>query len=132
MYKVINTEEIDDNVSICIEYQIPLRRNRIDFIVAGRNENGEENVVIIELKQWSQDNVRPLADEGIVSVKMGGYEYCEKHPHPSYQAWSYAMTLKAYNEYIQTHNVLLFPCAYMHNYSPYEKDKILDSSIIKK
>ena len=131
MYKVINTEEIDDNVSICIEYQIPLRRNRIDFIVAGRNENGEENVVIIELKQWSQDNVWPLADEGIVSVKMGGYEYCEKHPHPSYQAWSYAMTLKAYNEYIQTHNVLLFPCAYMHNYSPYEKDKILDSSIYK-
>lgn len=39
MYKVINTPNIPDTSNIAIEYQIPLTSKRIDFIIAGLDEN---------------------------------------------------------------------------------------------
>lgn len=52
MYKVINTDKLPDNISVAIEYQIPLTAKRVDFIISGLNENKKEQLVIIELKQW--------------------------------------------------------------------------------
>ena len=43
MYKVINTPNIPDSSNIAIEYQIPLTSKRIDFIIAGLDENKKEN-----------------------------------------------------------------------------------------
>ena len=52
MQMVLNDSTIDDDVDIAIEYQIPLTSRRVDFIVAGSNDSNENNLVIIELKQW--------------------------------------------------------------------------------
>lgn len=62
MYKVINTDKLPDNISVAIEYQIPLTAKRVDFIISGLNENKKEQLVIIELKQW--DTAEPTQKKG--------------------------------------------------------------------
>lgn len=114
MYKVINTDKLPDNISVAIEYQIPLTAKRVDFIISGLNENKKEQLVIIELKQW--DTAEPTQKKGIVVTHFqhGKAEVA----HPSYQAWSYAFMLSNYNLTIQEANVNITPCAYLHNYTP--------------
>ena len=38
-----------------------------------------------------------------------------KSDHPSYQAWVYSALLEDFNEAVQEENILLKPCAYLHN-----------------
>ena len=42
--------------------------------------------------------------------------------HPSYQAWSYAAMLQDFSETVETENISLKPCAYLHNY---EEDEVI-------
>jgi hypothetical protein len=47
--------------------------------------------------------------------------------HPSYRAWSYASLIEDYNDAVEKNNLLLHPCAYLHNYSKCgENDPIID------
>lgn len=52
MYKVVNIPELPDEVGVAIEYQIPLTAKRVDFIISGLNGKQQEQIIIIELKQW--------------------------------------------------------------------------------
>ena len=54
MEKVLNDSEIPDDVGIAIEYNVPQTAKRVDFIVSGYDNVGFSNVVIIELKQWTE------------------------------------------------------------------------------
>ncbi|WP_309119870.1 DNA/RNA helicase domain-containing protein [Paenibacillus sp.] len=113
IYKVLNTPDIPDDIPVAIEYKIPTTSRRIDFILSGFNERGESNVIIIELKQWSEMNLVEEED-GIVQTVFN--RSLAKTTHPSYQAWSYARIISDYNESVQEGSVSLFPCAYLHNY----------------
>jgi len=44
--------ELVDN-QIIIEYELPYSSCRIDAILFGNDSNGKENIIVIELKQWS-------------------------------------------------------------------------------
>lgn len=112
IYKVINTAEIPDKSTVAVEYQIPLTSKRIDFIISGLDKNGRENVVIIELKQW--EHAELSEKPGIVQTRFQSGE--SETAHPSYQAWSYAYMLENFNEAVQTRNITLSPCAFLHNY----------------
>ena len=119
MYKVLNTPEIPDDSEIAIEYQIPLTSKRIDFIIAGNDNNNKENIVIIELKQWESAKISQKSD--IITTR---FQHGEKETaHPSYQAWSYAETLYNFNETIRDRDIVISPCAFLHNY---ETDNIID------
>lgn len=120
--RAVRTPLIDDDVTICIEFKIPTQNKRIDFIIAGKDDSGCDNVVIVELKQWNDADA--VSDKNLVSTLINGKQV--EVVHPSYQAWSYAVTLQEYNETIQNENILLFPCAYLHNYVPVKNDIILD------
>ena len=75
------------------------------------NEQNKNNVVIVELKQWSDAK---LSDkDAIVKTFLGGAE--REVNHPSYQAWTYAALLEDYNEAVQEKHIMLNPCAYLHN-----------------
>lgn len=127
MAMVIDTNEISDEASVCIEYRLPFQNCRIDFIIAGKDKDGKENVVIVELKQWS--SVEALVDADLVKTVINGGE--RNVPHPSYQAWSYAVTLQEYNECVQKDGILLYPCAFMHNYVPLHDDPIINNIFYK-
>ena len=57
MRNIIDDQEIDDNVRVAIEYNIPLTPKRVDFIISGADQKGNDNVVIVELKQWQEADI---------------------------------------------------------------------------
>lgn len=54
MNAVLQMSALPDDVEIAVEFQIPLTSKRVDFMIAGLDENGQRNVVVVELKQWQQ------------------------------------------------------------------------------
>lgn len=121
MYKVLNDAAIPDDSGIAIEYNIPQTSKRVDFIISGYGEKKDPNVVIIELKQWDKVNVVDGQD-ALVETYTGGA--VRKVVHPSYQAWSYAAMIYDYNQNVQMGNIVLHPCAYMHNYRKGNPEKL--------
>lgn len=121
MYKVLNDNAIPLDAGIAIEYNIPQTSKRVDFIISGYGEKQDPNVVIIELKQW--DKVEPVdGQDAIVETYTGGA--VRKVVHPSYQAWSYAAMIYDYNQNVQMGNIVLHPCAYLHNYRKSNPEKL--------
>lgn len=102
---------------IIVEYELPFQKNsRIDVILFGRNELGEDNIVIIELKQWSNDSVEDSEDEGNVIVDFGQFK--KPQIHPSLQVEGYYWHLKDYMTiFDENRPALLSACVYCHNYS---------------
>ena len=121
MYKVLNDDAIPSDSGIAIEYNIPQTSKRVDFIISGYDEKKEPNVVIIELKQWDKvDTVE--GQDALVETFTGGA--IRKVVHPSYQAWSYASMIYDYNENVQLQDIVLHPCAYLHNYRKSNPEKL--------
>ena len=114
MAKTLNDSGIPDNAGVAIEYHIPQTGKRVDFIVAGRGADSSENVVMVELKQWT--TARRTDKDAVVVTRYSGGE--QEVSHPSYQAWSYAALLQGFNEAVYDGGVSLKPCAYLHNYLP--------------
>ena len=84
----------------------------MDFIIAGKDDKKQENIVIIELKQW--ESAKLSHKSGLVTTRFQHGEM--EVAHPSYQAWSYAETLYNFNETIRERNITISPCAFLHNY----------------
>lgn len=111
---LIEVAGLEDNM-IALEYEVPYNQNRIDCLLFGCGADAAENVLLIELKQWS--SVKALPDEGnFVETYTGGAE--KVVPHPSQQAKGYHNYLKGFVAEFETKPaLLLFSCAYCHNYT---------------
>ena len=113
MYKVLNDDGIPKDSGVAIEYNIPQTSKRVDFIVSGYGKNEIPHAIIIELKQWDDVNTVDSQDAIVETYTGGGMR---RVVHPSYQAWSYASMISDYNQNVQRMNIMLHPCAYLHNY----------------
>ena len=109
--KVLNDGAINKEVDVAVEYKIQQSRDRIDFLVCGNDDNGNKNVVVIELKQWS--TVSPSGKQAFVHT-FGGHGEGD-YWHPSYQAINYTNILYNFNEYIRNNSVRLPACSFLHN-----------------
>lgn len=118
MRNILDDPNIPDNAGVAIEYNIPQTSRRIDFLISGYDERDEENIVIVELKQWEQAYLTSMD----ATVKIGRFGNV---PHPSYQAWSYKQFMEDYNTIVQEENIGLFPCSYLHNYKEDETEPII-------
>lgn len=121
MAKALNDDEIPGDAGIAIEYRIPATAKRVDFILTGLGADQGARVIIVELKQWSE--AKRTDKDGIVIARRGGQAGDIEGPHPSYQAWSYAMLLEGFNEAVYDGGMALQPCAYLHNYP---RDNVID------
>ena len=112
MRDIVDDAEIDDEVQIAIEYNIPQTSKRVDFIIIGANEQGKDNIVIVELKQWSKAEVVDDDMHFCVRTYVANDEriVC----HPSYQAYSYSRFMANYSQVVQSSDIHLIPCAYLH------------------
>lgn len=124
MSSILNDKEIPDNTGVAIECQIPQTSKRIDFILTGKDADNKDNVVIVELKQWKSSEI--TEKDGIVKTALG--KGLHETSHPSYQAWSYAAMLQDFSATVQEENILLSPCAYLHNY---ENDTVIRNDFYK-
>ena len=111
MFHVMNDPEIPDDAGIAVEYRLNGRRFRIDFMIAGEDVKGLKNVLIIELKQWTDVQLSETPNH--VITYLGGALREERHP--SYQAWSYQSHMQMYNEFVYTEGIEVNSCSYLHN-----------------
>ncbi|MGU3473591.1 hypothetical protein ACLBWT_20870 [Paenibacillus sp. D51F] len=79
-----------------IEYKIPSTSKRIDFVIAGRDQEDKKNFIIIKLKQW--ESAEASTKEDIVKTYINGS--VRETTHPSYQAWSYRQFMYDMNEIV--------------------------------
>jgi DUF2075 family protein len=100
---------------VALEYEVPYNQSRLDCLLFGKGYNDISNVVLIELKQWS--DVKALTEEGnFVETYTGGRERVV--PHPSQQVKGYHYYMKGFVEEFEKEPTLtLYSCAYCHNYS---------------
>ena len=113
---------------VALEYEVPYNQSRLDCLLFGKGTDFTSNVILIELKQWS--DVKALPEEGnFVETYTGGRERIV--PHPSQQVKGYHNYMKGFVEEFENEPVLsLFSCAYCHNYSRAE-GKGLNNPIYK-
>ncbi len=123
MESVLSHSNIPDTAGVAIEYNIPYTSKRVDMIVSGKTSDDRNSAIIIELKQWSEAEAVEEKD-GIVRTILNGSMH--ETAHPSYQAWSYAAAIMDFNADVQDGDVLLKPCACLHNYTEIENDPLLD------
>ena len=119
MGNIISDDRIDDNVNIAVEFQIPFTSKRVDFMVAGKNDDSD-NVVVIELKQW--ETCQATSRDNIVIAYTGGAN--RDVAHPSQQAYSYAKLIQNFNESVEEERIEMVPCAYLHNYEEKNRGQI--------
>ena len=125
MKDVLDDSYFDNECQVAIEYNIPQTSKRVDFMIMGNN-NTEDHVVIIELKQWARVN---KVDDNCDHSIMSDLRSHEPVAHPSYQAYSYKQLILDYcNDSVSINNKTLKPCAYLHNlreeYRPVIEDNL--------
>ena len=116
MKNVLDDNDIPIDCSIAIEYQIPRTSKRVDFMIAGADQNDKDNIIIIELKQWERaEKIDDIMDH---SVRTYTGHAKRDVSHPSYQAYSYAVFIREASEQVSQNDIGIIHCAYLHNYKP--------------
>lgn len=118
--KALRDDDIPSEMGVAVELHLPQSSKRIDVTLTGRDEAGNKNAILIELKQW--EKAASTDKDGIVVTYIGKAE--REVVHPSYQAWSYASLLEGFNEAVYDGGISIRPCAYLHNYI---RDGVIDA-----
>ena len=124
MERVVREADLPDDCGILIEYVIPSTFKRIDFIVSGKDADANSKFIIVELKQW--EKAASTSKDSIVTTFLAGNPDRET-THPSYQAHSYKMFLKDFNENVYKGQLSPFSCAYLHNYIENNPEPLKDN-----
>jgi DUF2075 family protein len=118
MYIVLHGAQIESDSGVLIEYQIPKTGYRIDFTLTGHDESGNENAVLIELKQWDEVKQCDSPREVLTFVAHREREVL----HPSVQVFQYRKFIEDFNTAFHENILKLNSCAYLHNYYPQKKN----------
>jgi DUF2075 family protein len=98
---------------VILEFELPYSNQRIDMIIFGKDDNNVDNVVIVELKQWSK--VEPCDIDDNIITWIGGKRVMQAHP--SFQVQGYHNYMKDFiTLFEEDPNVELSSCVYCHNY----------------
>ena len=113
---LLELSQIPNDIIVSFEYKVP-NGGRIDCMLYGKGNNGLNNIIHIELKQWGNDSVSELYDTGVFRVDAftgGGYRaVC----HPSQQVLNYQTHLLNFVEELNAKDTNLEGMAYCYNYN---------------
>lgn len=112
----LENTNIPNDAQVGIEFRVPLTNKRIDFVIAGEDEEDNKNVIIVELKQW--EKVMHTDMEEIVLLGT------EQKVHPSWQAYTYGSTIVNFNEFVYKEKVKVITCTFLHNYKKEYENEI--------
>ena len=117
---------------VTFEFLVPFSRKRIDCMIYGTGDDNSENVIHIELKQWSNKTVGIADSEGnfttddtanrqpddvIFNVEAFTGHANRIVAHPSQQVKGYQGYLSNFIEVFSNHEVSLTGLAYCYNYT---------------
>lgn len=121
--------KLKDN-HILVEYELPYSSQRIDVLLFGRDVREQENVVILELKQWSNDKVHVSDSEGNIMVDYGTFK--REQAHPSLQVQGYYFHLKDFIKLFEERDApKLSGSTYAHNYSKHNNSLLISNKFAK-
>lgn len=109
---------------IAIETEVPYTSRRIDVLLFGKNNARDDNIVLIELKQWDNSGVLDSEYEGNVYVKYRAGFSEEPHPSLKVEGYHYGLT-DNYSIFEENPPVNLVSCVFCHNYSRKSEKKFL-------
>lgn len=112
---LIKSSDKDFRKVLC-EFNIPTSKQRIDFIILGKDKNGKPSAWVIELKQWSD-----VTEKSWNEFRVGQYT----DSHPSFQASDYEFRLK--EELGMNEKVNIKSSAYLFNLKNSESILFSDS-----
>lgn len=124
--QLLSQSDVAGDAVVAFEYKIPVG-GRIDCVLFGQGVDKAANMLHIELKQWSNNNV---------SAHYSGYTFCtdiildgakqtKYTSHPSAQAHEYHNHLLNYLYAFEENNIKLHGFAYCYNYLSKDKNAIL-------
>lgn len=123
---------------VTFEFLVPFSRKRIDCMIYGTGEDNSENVIHIELKQWSNKTVSIAESDGnfvadettnrqiddvIFNVEAFTGHANRIVAHPSQQVKGYQGYLSNFIEVFSNHEVSLTGLAYCYNYTKHDDTK---------
>ena len=123
---------------VTFEFLVPFSRKRIDCMIYGTGEDDSENVIHIELKQWSNktvgiadsdgnftadDAANRQPDDVIFNVEAFTGHAIRIVAHPSQQVKGYQGYLSNFIEVFSNHEVSLTGLAYCYNYTKNDTTK---------
>ena len=113
---IFGNGKINQDYYCAIEYVIfSSHKKRIDFMLSGLDKNNKENIIILELKQWSNATVSllPYSDNLEALVTQGKFEEVN---HPSAQALTYRNLFNNYYAVVEEDPILIHSASFLHNY----------------
>lgn len=123
LQNLLKHSNIPKNINIVLECFVPNAHNKIDVVLIGRDLNNNPKIILLELKQWSDENVEFFNGKKLTSLKVK-FEKFEVMRHPAIQVFSYKKQLEMYNESLK--DITILPIVYLHNYKSNNiKDKNL-------
>ncbi len=118
---------------IVIEYRLPYSEKRIDVILFGKSKEGKDTMIVIELKQWSNNSIKEIDIEGNFWINYGDHN--GQQAHPCAQVRGYIIDM---NDYIKVFKekpkIELIGYSYCHNYNKKENEGLYNpqfSDLIK-
>lgn len=130
MKEVLNDCKIPNDVYIGFEYLVPVG-GRIDCVLFGCDKNKGKNMLHIELKQWSNNNVKEYYSGYSFEILNTGYRNERQMAHPCAQAEEYQSHLQNYIAALEDNGINLHGLAYCYNYEAGAENNVLCSESYK-
>ena len=115
---LIEVASLPADTYVSFEYRVPHGPMRIDCMLYGKDSDGENNVIHLELKQWSNATVHELYPTGVFDyqeVEALTGRHFRSVAHPSHQVEKYQEHLENYVEVFED-DCHLKGMAYCYNY----------------
>lgn len=107
-----------DNLLVVFEMKTPISNKAIDVLLVGKSAKGENQILLVELKQWTSISTKYVNDDGKVYVS----EVKATRKHPLKQLQLYLNNLDYHHSGIQKARdagteIKVGMIAYLHNFS---------------
>lgn len=113
-----------NDAGVIVEYQMPSYGGRVDFLVFGKNKEGRDSGVLVELKQWQKAELSSVDSNKLLTWTGGSNR---EVLHPCAQALHYRDYLTDnLSPFYEENPIHLQACSYLHNYLPTRGDILLD------
>ena len=116
-------KDVNKEACVAFEFICPGGGGRIDCMLFGKDKDNKDQVVLIELKQWDNNNVSTVEDvgdyqRGKVFARLAQF-YEGIHDHPSKQAYGYECQIRNNIALFDEERAELNSFAYCYNYYEY-------------
>lgn len=126
IHKLLLKSKVAGDAVIAFEYKVPVGGCRVDCMLFGIGNNGDKNVLHIELKRWSNNNVSNYFDHHTFRVVVDGYRHGAIYTsHPSDQVAGYHNCMCNYMDCFDPGKLYIHGMAYCYEYEGNSEDNVL-------